>query len=122
MQRLLERKYFYFAVFWTLFITYMSLVTIEKVNTSIINIPNKDKIVHFVFYFIFVFSWIKVFNSDKNKINLKIVVIAVLYGIIIEVLQSVFTTNRQADIFDAIANALGALTAFLFLRHIKNKS
>lgn len=48
-----------------------------------------------------------------------IVVYAILYGIIIEVLQSVVTLNREADVLDAVANSIGACTAILFLK-IKN--
>lgn len=34
---------------------------------------------------------------------------AVIYGIIIEVLQYTWTVNRHGDILDALANTVGAL-------------
>lgn len=37
--------------------------------------------------------------------------IAVSYGIIIEILQGVLTVNRKAELLDAILNSLGSLTA-----------
>lgn len=45
--------------------------------------------------------------------------VAVVYGIVIEVLQSILTVSREADVYDVLANAIGALTAFLFLRFYK---
>jgi VanZ family protein len=121
-QRLLERKYFYIAVFWTLLITYLSLITLEKKDAFMLTIPNKDKIVHFGFYFVFVFCWTNAIKPKLTKSKIKIVFVAVLYGIIIEVFQSMFTETREADFFDAFANTYGAVTAYFFLEFTKNKS
>jgi VanZ family protein len=38
-------------------------------------------------------------------------VIAVFYGIIIEVLQGVFTENRRPELADALSNSLGSFVA-----------
>lgn len=113
----MEHKYFYFAVFWTLLISYLSLTTINK-EPFLVTMPNKDKVVHFLFYFIFVISWTKAFKKTKVKDQLIIVFIAVLYGIIIEIFQSIVTVSREADVYDAVANALGAVVAFGFLRFL----
>ena len=93
-----------------------------KKEPFLVTMPNKDKVVHFIFYFIFVICWTKAVKRVTIKEQIIIVCVAVFYGIIIEVLQSVCTASRQADVFDAITNATGALTAFIFLRFYKNKS
>ncbi|MCO6175151.1 VanZ family protein [Flavobacterium sp. NRK F10] len=115
MQRLSERKFFFVAILWTLAITYLSLVSIDTESAgSFLPIPNKDKVVHFLFYFFFVYFWSKTFKqSDKF---FYIVIVAVIYGIIIEVLQGVCTVNRQADFFDVLANTCGAVLAMLILK------
>ena len=90
-----------------------------------IHIKNKDKIVHFVFYFLFVFLWSLYANFKKNIPNSssKILFIAILYGIMIEIFQGVFTTNRTADVFDVVANSLGAFGGYISIkRYLKNKT
>ncbi len=70
------------------------------------------------FYF-----WMKI-----NKLGLKsirnIVIISFCYGILIEILQELFTTTRHADLKDVVANCTGAFLAFGVFVFIKktNKS
>jgi len=109
----LEPKYFLIALLWVAVITFLSLNSLT--STPQINIPHKDKIVHFIFYFVFVILWYKAFNS-QNKYIVTIVVLAIIYGIVIEVLQHTLTKNRSADIFDVVANAAGSLTALYAVR------
>lgn len=81
-------------------------------------IPYKDKTVHFAFYFVFVVLWALSFSghySDKRKLRLSVLLAAVLYGILIEICQGLFTKNRSADIVDILANTAGAATAVLTL-------
>jgi VanZ family protein len=44
---------------------------------------------------------------------LKVVLLSLAYGIVIEILQETTTTTRHADIFDVMANLTGATTAFV---------
>lgn len=114
MLRLSERNYLLIAIGWTFVIIFLSLVNLNNVPAGKLPIPNKDKIVHFLFYFFFVWFWYKA----NIKITLfKLVLIAVVFGIIIEALQGLCTVNRQADLFDAIANTCGAVVAMLIFRY-----
>lgn len=121
-QHLSERKYFYLAVFWTLFVGFICLISIKKTPLTLVSIPFKDKIAHFSFYFIMFYLWKKALNVYKNINLIKILLMVCLYGIIIEVFQGIFTSDRQADSYDALANTLGAVMAFVFLRFFTNKS
>ncbi|WP_221259753.1 VanZ family protein [Flavobacterium okayamense] len=98
--------------------TILSLVSLKGLP-SITTLKFKDKIIHFMFYFVFVFLW-SIALKGKNIKILKIVLFAILYGIVIEILQSAITLNRQADVFDALANSFGACTAVLFLKFKNN--
>ena len=98
------------AFIWTFLILYFSLKT--SVNVSRISFLNADKIVHFTFYFGFVILWYRhlVFKKSvllNNKIVL--VLISIGFGIAIEFAQKYFTTTRQADIWDVVANSSGAI-------------
>jgi VanZ family protein len=120
-KHLSERNYLFLAVTWTVLITVASLVSFNTVPK--VNLPGNDKVVHFLFYLVFVVFWslTKKQSVFEIKYGLKIVVLAIIYGIIIEVLQGVFTKTREADFYDALANSLGAIVGFAALFCVKNK-
>lgn len=95
-------------------ITYFCLT--DSSNIPAVNFPSIDKIVHFCFHFGFTISWILFFKKelkgkapDDFKAYLISFIFSVFFGITIEILQSVLTTTRVADVTDILANALGAL-------------
>jgi VanZ family protein len=109
------------AIIWTVLITVASLVSSSAIPK--VNLLWNDKIVHFLFYLVFVVLWsfANVKSYLKMKYDLLIVVFAIFYGIIIEVLQSVLTKTREADLYDAFANSLGAIVGFVGFLIVKNK-
>lgn len=83
-----------------------------------------DKLVHGLIYFILINLWAAFFYLKKNlHFNINWVSILffsiLLYGIIIEILQGLFTASRIADIFDVLANLIGSLLGILFFKSIK---
>lgn len=81
-----------------------------------------DKMVHFVFHLIFVVLG-SLFLKEKtrgafqlNKVILIILISAILYGIIIEVLQNVMPFDRAAEIWDVLANTMGAIFGGLLIK------
>ena len=115
-QLLSELKFVLLAVAWTVLITVLSLISFERTPSFMLQLPFKDKLVHFIFYFVFVVLWC--FGLHKTD-KIKILLIAVVYGIIIEILQYVLTENRTADFYDVLANSLGAFLAFFVFPVIK---
>lgn len=110
------KKFLLPAVGWTGFILVMclaSMAALEKVDP--LDFDGKDKILHFVFYFIFTALWAMYSRSRKGVLALKsllaIFFLAVAYGSLIEILQATVTTTRSADFFDAVANTLGSAAA-----------
>jgi VanZ family protein len=106
------------------FVTFSSLYSFEGDDLSSFNIPYGDKIVHLVFYFVAGILGFLFFHEHKEtrtlfkKVLMLIVVFLVVFGIIIEVVQERFTMNRSGDVFDALANSIGAIggvTAMYFL-------
>lgn len=118
-QLLSERKFVLFAVFWTILITTLSLITIEKAPSFVLQLPFKDKVVHFLFYFVFVVLWSFALKQRTSNFRIKILIAAFFYGIIIEVLQYAVTENRTADFYDVLANSLGAFFAFIVFPFFK---
>ena len=125
----MPKKPFFTLTFfgWLVFITYSSLTSFSGIDTGSLgfNIPHGDKIVHFIFYstaaFLGVFYlWEQSKWSVKLRKSLVLMFfLTLVFGIIIEVIQYRFTLDRAGDIFDGLANGIGALcgvlaTIFLF--------
>lgn len=112
------KKYGYTIGFisWMTFITLLSLFSFSgDDDIPKFNIPNADKLGHFIFYFVAaVLGCFFIREQTKGvlrqtKAILIIGVTVIIYGIIIEVIQGVLTVDRTGDIYDALANSIGAL-------------
>lgn len=118
MQRLLEHKLFIaLAIGYTLFLTLGSLINTGELPDA----PNNfDKVVHIVAYFGLAMMWYVwvLFKKPEKKTtkrlkNLFVIsVLAIVYGIFIEILQGVLTTYRTSDGWDIVANSTGVLVAW----------
>ena len=96
----------------------------DSPNVPKINFQYKDKVVHFIFYFVFVFFWTKSLKNKNLSYLLIILFLAVITGITIEFLQENFTIHRTFDWYDILANFLGALASFICVKKfyaIKNE-
>ncbi|MBL7866977.1 MAG: VanZ family protein [Flavobacterium lindanitolerans] len=109
------------AVFWTISITIACLVSMSEV--PVVNVDQADKIVHLCFYAVFSILWFLYLRTkirNTKKLFLVVFFLSVLFGILIEICQSLFTESRQADLKDVIANTIGALLG-LALMAVYNK-
>jgi len=109
-------------VSWLVLITLASLFSFSEDVSSGINIPYFDKIVHFIFHCVLVIFGVFSFIENQNDVfNLKkalnkLVLFSIIYGISIEVLQYVMPFNRAAEIWDVLANTLGAFAGVLLIK------
>lgn len=107
---------------------YLSLASSDTFKeVSFFNIPNFDKIIHFIMYFSLM-TTIIFENRQTLKDNHHIFLTSLIpltYGIVMEVLQAVFTVSRFASIWDILFNASGILVSLLswiWLKPLINKS
>ncbi|WP_083253202.1 VanZ family protein [Flavivirga aquatica] len=98
----------------------LSTVSLIRLN----NLPDVgvsfgDKIFHFLAYCLLTLLWFSVFllvfNLKKKKAIYFAVIFAIVFGIVIEVLQDTMTESRALDVYDVVANTMGALLASLVL-------
>ena len=111
------------AILLTITIAIGSLISVT--NVIQIKVSNSDKIIHLLAYFVLTCSWLlalqQLLNNNKKLIFVGLGVI--IYGIIIEALQGLLTTNRQADFIDILANSIGVITAlFVFKSYFLKKT
>src|ERR1035437_9869049 len=111
-----------FSILVALIIMYLSLAnshTFDKI--PLVNIPNFDKVVHFIMYF-GLMSVIILENRKtiKNTYHLFLTgLIPIFYGILMEILQATLTLTRTGSVYDALANSVGVLASILVWLYIK---
>ena len=111
--------YLILALVWVYEITFFSLFLIDDGESSfLLDFPHKDKVGHFGFYFGFVFLWHIFFKSVGVIALKKIIVVAIIYGIFMEILQYIMPYGRMFDVKDMIANSIGAILAYFFIKNV----
>lgn len=118
-----KKSILFIAILWTLLVTILSLIGVKSFGSlaNSIKIANKDKIVHFIFYFVMAILWLNyLVRTSSQNIYTKVLLATVSYGVLMEVCQGVFTTNREADVFDAIVNTIGAMSGIMLMMMLSN--
>ncbi|MDO6766603.1 VanZ family protein [Cellulophaga sp. 1_MG-2023] len=110
---------------WMVFITYLSLGSVPDTTGGInINIPHFDKLVHFTFYLVstilggFFLNELRREKTVLLKATFIMMIVAVVYGMVVEVLQYNFTTDRHGDVLDFLANSIGAISGFVAMKYL----
>jgi VanZ family protein len=114
------------ALLWALFILIICGIPGHKIpHVDFLKWLKPDKIIHLCVYAVLCYLLIKGFlkqetvASLRNNSKLWAVVLGIAYGVLIEVLQQYVFIDRSGDVFDAMANSVGAfigLWAFNFIR------
>lgn len=119
---MLKKRVFLITVFYSLVLALVCLMPLKKIPNF--GVSFGDKIFHSLTYVVLAFLWFGTFFFQFKKGKIKAIVyasvVSIIFGIIVEVLQEVFTSTRQADMFDVLANSLGVLFAasLLLLKNI----
>ncbi|MFT7334712.1 MAG: VanZ family protein [Porticoccaceae bacterium] len=127
---MLKQLIFLAALLWTGIV--LTLCLVQSNSLPVVKIVNLDKYVHAFFHFVFTSLWFLFFiGSTQNKNIFRPLLIAfmlsVFFGIIIEILQGLYTTTRREDILDVAANVFGATLAVFTIviyyrtRHLDKK-
>lgn len=114
-------NYIFLILFWgyTVFLFTVTLTPAKMVSAGIgswishYSFGNADKLVHFVLFFIFTV----LLYFTRNKITrIYLIGVPVFTGILIEILQHLTGLGRTFEWMDILADTLGILLAYLFLR------
>lgn len=109
---MLKKAALFIAVTYSIALVVVSLINLSEMPK--VNLNYGDKIFHFLAYGLLCLLWSIVFSlqtpQSLNKPIIKAIIIATIFGILLEVLQGTLTAHRSLDVYDAIANSLGAIT------------
>jgi VanZ family protein len=89
-------------------------------NPTKITFENIDKVYHGIAYFTLSFSWLIAYHKKPKKKHL-IIISCIIFGIIIELLQSTLTNYRTGEYLDVIANSSGILIALVIFNLFSKK-
>ena len=111
-----------FSIVLALIILYLSLAPGDSFNKiSIFNIPHFDKFAHSLMYFtlmsVLIFENRKLIKNIPQMIRMA--VIPLTYSIIIEILQSLFTSTRAGSLYDVVFNLTGITIALILWLNVK---
>ena len=119
IKTLLKNNSFLVAFVITIIIFCLSLIRMPNSPTKF-TFSNIDKLFHGFAYFILTLSWLIAYYKKPGEKYL-IVICCIIFGIIIELLQSTMTIYRTGDYLDVIANSAGVLFALLIFNLISKK-
>ena len=110
------------SILVALIILYLSLASSDTFkNVPLIDIPNFDKVVHFLMYFglmsVIIFENRRTIKSNKQLFLISL--IPFFYGILMELLQSALTSTRSCSFFDAAFDAIGIIASILLWLRLK---
>jgi VanZ family protein len=106
-------KYNWPSILWAAFVLVICLM--PGSNVPKIKIPHFDKVVHVSIYMVLglvtYYGWIMQvqFSSLRTRTVMKVMLVLALYGLTIEVMQGTLTADRSFDLWDALANSVGAV-------------
>ncbi|MDP4128728.1 MAG: VanZ family protein [Bacteroidota bacterium] len=119
IKKILSRRYP--AILWTLIIfILLALPGTMLPSEGNFKIPNFDKYVHISIFCLFVLLWSIYYGTKphtKNRhIFFVIFIAACLYGTAMEFVQKYFIPFRDFDLYDILADVVGACIGYLLMR------
>lgn len=101
------------AISVTIGIAILSLINLQAADAKILNF---DKVLHAFAYGTLSLFWL----IATQKLNKQFIVLSscVIYGTVIEFLQSELTNYRTGDLYDVLANTLGVIFGYLFFEKL----
>ena len=112
-----KRTIQFLTFFWTGLVAYLCLVSSQSLPS--VDVTQFDKMGHFTFHFgitlVWFLFWKTTFRDENKYALLKAFLFSFFFGVAIEIIQGLFTSTRQADFMDVLANINGALVAILII-------
>lgn len=101
-------------IIWLTLICYGLFLPAEELPVkSLLHIPHFDKVVHFGLFFVFSLLLFSPYKKLKTKQLIWAPLTALFFGTLLESIQHTFSSSRNSNVYDLIANTVGILTSIL---------
>ena len=99
------------AAAWTLLLVIgcwipSSRLAVNETATSLMRVPNLDKLAHLFLFGVFAALWARAFRGGRSRFAL-IMIAGIALAIITEIGQGSRYVRRDADLMDALADTIG---------------
>ena len=111
-----------YLLFAILTVVGLTIISLKETNElPLVFVSFSDKLFHIIAYMLPTIAWCKYLTLlnlkiKNNKILTVIAVFLIIYGIIIEVLQSKLTTTRIFELNDILANTIGVVFGLIIFK------
>ena len=108
------------AFTWFVIASVLFLLPGEQLpEEDLFKLPDVDKLIHTFLFFVLCILFYRPFRFShdrayKQAMFAKIALAAVIYGLIIEVLQKYFIPNRSFDLWDLVFDAIGCGASYWY--------
>lgn len=114
----MKNKWIFLSGAWFCAMIYALLLHSSSGNTPSPPFPHFDKLVHTLLFFIQFWLIVRAFIHAKKALPYwQLLLLSLILAIGTEWAQAALTTTRQADVWDGVADLLGASVALLLGRH-----
>jgi len=86
------------------------------------NLIHIDKWVHVGMFAVLLFLWRSAFTPVTRNHNLMLLIIALIYGLLVEFIQLNWVPNRDFDLYDVLADMIGAVLGILCFLQVYKKN
>jgi len=108
-------RFFYKPFIWLLIISYGLYLPAESLpRKPFINIPHFDKIVHFGLFFVLCLLLFRPLKQLRKNYLFWAPLISVIFGAVFELTQHLFSSSRNSNIYDFVANCTGIGISLVF--------
>lgn len=116
MLKFYVNHHWYFSILGALILLVLSLIPSGPINPiSWINILHIDKLAHIIAYSVWTFTLILSFSKQYYQLRLRFkktllaFTLALMYGILMEMLQATISVDRVGEWVDVVANGIGCI-------------
>jgi len=81
-----------------------------------------DKWIHAGLFAVLVFLWSSAFEWDLPKNAWVVLTSAIIYGLLVEIVQKLWVPNRNFDMYDVLADAAGSIAGLLVWLRVNKKN
>ena len=106
-------RYNWPSILWAAFIFVICMMPHRHIPNIVI--PHLDKIVHTAVYCVLAMMmyagwlWQTAFQALHVRTFIKVLIVCAAYGMLIEIMQGLFTADRSFELWDELADTVGAL-------------
>ena len=110
-----KRKRFFPAFLWAIIICVLSLMPSRNLTELRFDLLAPDKLAHVAVYALLSFLWLWGYKETNRKKVSIVLLGSIILGVLLEIAQYLFFPDRFFELYDILANVIGAIIGIIAL-------